>query len=92
MKAIINEKLYDTETADELYEFRRKYPSVCVNGIQLYGFHDVILYKTKKGAYFEYDKLDKEITTTTKESAKDIVKHCSPDAYMEIWGVKVEDA
>jgi len=92
VKAIINDKLYDTESAEELYGFRRRYPSMMINGTQLYASHDIVLYKTKKGAYFEYDKVDEVITATTEDAAKAIVKQCNPDKYMEIWGIKVEEA
>ena len=92
MKAIIGNKLYDTETAEELYEYRKAFQSAfAINGCHWSVWHDMVLYQTKKGTYFEYDKENGKIQIISEEKAKETIKQVNPDAYMAIWDVKVEE-
>ena len=105
MKQIINNKIYDTETAELIYEYRH---SFFIQNIWLpkgYGFKDwekVSVYKTKNNNYFKYYKYiendfnyqDRErIEPTTLENIKEIIKELNPDKFIELFGkIDLEEA
>lgn len=94
MKTIINNKLYDTETADLMFEFRRKVKGQTVLWNPDYCYvdrHDIEMYKTKKGSYFEYDKTSGMISVSSEERVKTILQTINPDKYIEVFG-NVEEA
>lgn len=93
MKAIVDGKLYNTETAERILGFRRRYNGADISWMPGYCFanwHDIDLYKTKKGAYFEHDKRDDRITPVTEEEAKIILQKVDTDKYIEIFGEVIE--
>lgn len=59
MKAIIENKLYDTEKAELVYSFVRKCIGKDIFGMPGYCWADtcnIDLYKTQKGQYFEHNE------------------------------------
>lgn len=94
MKAILDGKLYDTEKAEAVIEFSRRVDKgpVAWNGkLHWTPIHNFTLYKTQKGAYFEYDQDDKTLGVASEEDARRIVRKLDPDKYMEMFG-EVEEA
>lgn len=99
MKAIINNKLYDTEKAEKIYSYRRKYKvdSICDSmlpkGYCFTDWEDIDIYKTKKENYFLHCKRDcKEyIETTSYDYIKATIERLNPDKYIELFG-KVKEA
>ena len=93
-KAIINNKLYDTDRAALVVTFRRKVNECPVRpGSQVYWTptHDFALYRTAKGNYFEHDQNTNEITPRSEDWSKDLILRLYPDKYIEIFG-PVEEA
>jgi len=93
MKAIIGEKLYDTEKATEICKFRRgvKGPACWWNPD--YSFtvkHDLTMYRTSKGAYFEHDTDKDTINFLLETEARAIIKQLFPDLYIELFGTVEE--
>lgn len=94
-KAIINDKLYDTEKAEELLAFTRR----TTTEVRLFtdtpvswpSTHMVKLYKTAKGRYFEHDMTAERIQPVAESTARDIVRECDPDLYVKLFG-EVEEA
>jgi hypothetical protein len=95
MKAIIGDKLYDTEKAEKIFSFRRqvdKGPVVWNEKLHWTPYHTFDLYRTSKGAYFEHDAEDNTIHVTTQHAAKEVVRKLDPDKYMEVFCITVEEA
>lgn len=93
-KAIINGKLYDTEKAEKVVSFRRRVdmgPIYSGSEIHYTPLHDIDIYKTAKGNYFEHDVDKGTITTTDEDEVKDIIRRLYPDKYIELFG-EVEEA
>ena len=84
MKAIIDNKLYDTDTAEFLFEFLRenqyRYFQLTYYTEKL----NIKIYKTKKGAYFEVEN-DKKINLITERCFKKILMDLNPDKYIELF-------
>lgn len=93
-KAIINDKLYDTEKAEAVVSFQRRVDmGEVLSGSKLHWtpLHNFILYKTAKGNYFEHDEDTGEITPRDEKWAKDLIRRLYPDKYIELFG-EVEEA
>ena len=73
MKKIIKGILYDTDTAEFIYEDARQKRR---------------LYRTPAQNYFLYYQ-DGDITAMTEESAKEYLGNKDADKYIEIWGLPV---
>ena len=89
MKAIIDNKLYDTEKAEKIIEFRRsgtRTTEVWGSLMNKPFLHDVTLYKTAKGNYFEVDEVDKVIEVVTEKRVKKLLSDIDPDLYMKLFG------
>ena len=93
MKAIINDKMYDTEKAERIYEFRRKVDEgeILNTGLHYTPYHDVVLYKTAKGNWFEHDITNDTIAVLTEDKAREIIRRLAPDIYVKMFG-EVEEA
>lgn len=94
MKAIIDNKLYDTETADKIYSFKRqvdKGPVLWNPKMSYRPYHVRDLYKTQKGNWFEFDTVDNRISAITEKDAQYILQELSPDTYIANFG-EVEGA
>ncbi len=100
MKAIIDNKIYDTEKATNIYEFRRKCKgseSVFFPGKFFVYWTNVQIYKTNKNNYFlhydEYDNYKEKIETITEDEVKEIIKKLEPDKYINLFGtIDLEEA
>lgn len=93
MRAIKSGKLYDTDTAEKIFSFRRKVAEaeiVFMPGYSYYSWHYTDIYKTKNGAYFEYDKTAKNITPIAETEAEEIVRNLDADRYIELFGAVPE--
>jgi hypothetical protein len=97
VKAIIDGKLYDTEKAEKIYSFRRKRNKeswALPKGLCFVVWHDITIYKTSKGSYFEHEKFehqDIQITVTTEDAVKKVISDLNPDKFVELFGA-VEEA
>lgn len=100
MKKIIDNKIYDTEKANVIYEFRRRLKGdECIwkRGYFFCYWTNAQVYKTKKGNYFLHlDKAegyDEKIETITEEKVKELIKELNPDKYLELFGtIDLEEA
>lgn len=93
-KAIINNKMYDTEKAESVVSFRRRVdmgPVISGSQIHWTPMHDCTLYKTAKGSYFDHDEDTGTITPRDETWAKDLIRRLYPDKYIELFG-EVEEA
>ena len=89
MKAIIDNKLYDTETAEPIIAFLRrvdKGPIAWNPKLHWTPPHTFTLYRTTRGSYFEYDKDDHRINVVAEIDARTVVRKLDPDKYMELFG------
>lgn len=98
MKAIINEKLYDTEKAKLLFSYKRKYKGnelFWKPGYFWYAWADVDIYKTEKGNYFlkvtEDDRNKEYLEATSEVNVKETIKKLDAEEYIKLFG-KVEEA
>lgn len=94
MKAIINDKLYDTDKAEVVFSLKREVADMEVfwkPGRHLAKWHRIDIYVTKKGNYFECDQDDQQIKSITQMEAKKTIKDLNPDEYIKIFG-EVEEA
>lgn len=95
MKAIIDDKLYDTDKAEKVFSYRRKVdkgPVFWDEKLRWAPFHAFDIYKTTKGAYFEHDTEDNKIYIITKAQAQEVVRNLDPDRYMELFEIVVDEA
>jgi hypothetical protein len=93
MKRIIDNKLYDTQTAEKLCSFIRKVNKGKILWCPDYYYtptHSFELYQTKKGAFFECDIDDLVITPLTEEKGKGILRDLYPDEYIKRFGEVTE--
>lgn len=93
MKAIVDGKLYNTEKAERIFGFRRRCKGADIPWMPGYCFadwHDIDLYKTKKGAYYEHDKKTENISPITEEDAKGILQRLDADKFIELFGEVLE--
>lgn len=93
MKKIIDGKLYNTETASRIFGFRRRYKGPEISWMPGYCFadwHEISIYKTKKGAYFELDEKRESITPVTEEQVKDVMREVDVEKFIEIFGEVIE--
>ena len=85
MREIINNKIYDTERAEKIVEFRRKIPVTTLFGEDSEMWVDCELYKTKKGSWFEVVGVNVRgtfIKAIWEEGAKERMRF-HPDIYQE---------
>lgn len=89
MRAIRDGKLYDTETAERIFSFRRKVAGPEIAWLPGYCYarlHDIDICKTKSGAYFEYDIDAGDIKPITECAAADVIRRLDADKYIELFG------
>lgn len=84
MKAIIDDKLYDTETAEFIYAYADCDYVTCATTI-------IYIYRTKKGTYFKYDMRREKISKIKEKTVKEIISRFDIDKYIELFG-DVEEA
>ena len=97
MKKIIDNKLYDTEKAEKIFNFRQQRKTSKFGDYNFYSWFNVEVYKTKKNNYFFYgyikDGLDHKefLEAVSEENVKDIMKELDPDKYIKLFG-EIEEA
>lgn len=98
MKKIINNKLYDTEKGEKIFNFRKRRKTGNFGDYNFYSWFNVEVYKTKKNNYFFYgcikDSLDNKkefLEVVSEKKVKDIMKELDPDKYIELFG-EIEEA
>ena len=71
MKAIVSDKLYDTETSEIVFEQKP----------------DEILYRTEKGNWFWSHPFQPFVEPINEEQAKGIIsRYCPVERYIEVFG------
>lgn len=96
MKKIINNKLYDTEKAEKIFSYRRKYkgPAMAfMPGYFYYHWADIDVYKTIHNNYFLLVDKDgeKNLEYIEEEKLKSIIRELDADKYIELFG-RVDEA
>ena len=100
MKKIIDNKIYDTEKANKIFEFRKKCQGQeCwfMRGHYFYYWTNVQIYKTSKENYFlhynEAEGYNESIEKISGEEVKATIKKLDPDKYIELFGmIELEEA
>lgn len=96
MRSIINDKLYDTEKAKKIVDYRTKVEHKSIIG-NLYPYHEATIFKTEKGTYLRY--IGKPIESSisygdyesleviTEDTVKSILKNINDiDTYISEFG------
>lgn len=88
MKKIINDKLYDTDKAEVIFSFKRKYQDPCVwsKDIAFTTWEHAQYLKTPKGAFLYYCESRKELELLEEVEVKRVIQRVDPDRYMELYG------
>ena len=91
MKAIINNKIYDTEKAEKIKTYYRTFETTGFNilGQRITGkrSRECIIYKTKKGAWFEH-RLEVERVTNVEEEIVEVTESDVRNTFKEIGDVE----
>ena len=87
LRKIIDGKLYDTESALILFEFRRKYqdplnPLFFGKNMVHVEWEDAQYIKTERGAYLYYCPKRKDLQVVTEREVKDTIRKLEADAYI----------
>lgn len=92
MKKIINDKLYDTDKAEVIFSFKRKYKDSCVwsKEITFNTWEPAQYLKTPKGAFLYYCENRKELELLEEVEVKRVIQQVDPDRYMELYGAVEE--
>lgn len=80
MKFIVNGKIYDTDKAEKVLNYRRRFPLPLFP--QLSEMYDMVLYKTSKGNWFSLKCEDfgkKSCIVNTEKEVKEIFEKCGRD-------------
>lgn len=93
MKFIVNDKIYDTDKAEKVLDYRRRFPLTLTP--QFCIWRDMELYRTAKGNWFsvkheDYGKLT--CIANTAEEAKEIFKQCNRDVLYAKYFGELEEA
>lgn len=88
MKKIIDGKIFDTEKAEKVFSFRRKYedPVPWRPGYCLPTWEDAEYLKTLKGAYLYYCERRNDLQIVTKKELEKTIEQLDPDRYTELLG------
>jgi hypothetical protein len=88
MKKIIEGKVYNTEGAEVVFGFRRKYSTelTLMPGLVHNFWEDAEYLKTEKGAWLYYCESQNDLRLTTEEEVKKTIANVDPDRYMELFG------
>lgn len=88
MKFIVNNKIYDTDKAEKVLNYRRRFPNKLFP--QISEMYDMELYRTAKGNWFSLKSEDYGKVTCiahTVEEVKEIFKKCNRDElYAQYFG------
>ena len=94
MKKIIDNKLYDTEKGEKIFNFRQRRKTGEFGNYNFYHWFDVDIYKTKKNNYFLHghkEGYDPFIEVINKKDVKKLIQRLDPDKYIGLFG-EVEEA
>jgi len=93
MKAIIDNKIYDTDKADKIFSYQHKNSAPTIIKNLYYNFwENADIYKTKKGNYFTYFsntegyKEKFRIETVSEEQVKLLIAQLDPVTFIKIFG------
>ena len=88
MKKIINDKLYDTDKAEVIFSFKRKYKDTYVwsKEITFNTWEPAQYLKTPKGAFLYYCENRKELELLEEVEVKRVIQQVDPDRYIELYG------
>lgn len=88
MKKIIDGKIYDTEKAETIFSFRRKYqdPISWKPGFVHNVWEDAQYLKTQKGTFLFYCESRKDLKIVEEKEVKDVFEKLDPDRFMELYG------
>lgn len=88
MKKIIEGEIYDTEKAEVIFSFRRKYqdPIAWKPGYVFNTWEDARYLKTQKGTFLFYCKSRKDLKVVKEEEVKNVIERLDPDRFMELYG------
>lgn len=91
LRKIIDGKVYDTENARILFEFRRKYqdplnPLFFGKDMVHVEWEKAQYLKTERGAYLYYCPERKDLQVVTENEVKDTIRELDADAYIRIFG------
>lgn len=99
MRAIIENKIYDTEKAEKIVEFTQRVITGQVFGHTRYDNREMHLYKTQKGAWFihkllieGYSNIREEIEVIDKGEVKEILIAVNDVENYEKYFGKLEEA
>ena len=87
MRALIDGRAYDTETAEEILRYPKQVnlgSLFCGDG-ECWACREFILYRTAKGAFFEYGVEDESIAALTRRQARRLLQEAAPDTYRELF-------
>lgn len=100
MKQIIDNRLYDTEKSEKIYEYikRVEYSRLIFNDKPLYQNRKASIFKTANGNYFLYieKRIDDKISycfnpyieEITELEVKRIISEIDADKYIELFGME----
>ena len=88
MKKIIDGKLYDTEKAEVVFTFKRKYQDPCIwsKEIVFNTWERACYLKTQKGAFLYYCEDRKELELIDETEVKRVIQQVDPDRFIELYG------
>lgn len=88
MKKIINGKIYDTEKAEVIFSFRRKYtdPIIWKPGYVHVEWESAQYLKTQKGTFLFYCESREDLKVIDEKEVKDVIEKLDPDRFMELYG------
>lgn len=98
MKQIIDNKIYDTEKAIKIFEYRHKWSwESSLLPCYYNEWEDAEIFKTNKDNYFIYYHqlgFDRDrIEVIQVEQVKTLIKDLNPDKYLELFGnIGIEEA
>ncbi len=98
MKAIIENKLYDTEKSEKIFDYLRNEPQPVFwsNTITMHCWRNTDIYKTRKNSYFlhihtgdkegKFMDLKERIELITEKEVKKIILNLDVDKYIKMYG------
>lgn len=93
MKAILDNKLYDTKKSELVFSYQSSVESAMklLGVYPMYVTHYIDIYKTQKGAYFEHDKYVDTLTLTTAKQVRTLIQKLDPERYMALFDPTIEE-
>lgn len=88
MKKIIDGKIYDTEKAEVIFSFRRKYmdPIMWQKNLAHVEYVPAQYLKTQKGTFLFYCERREDLKVVKEEEVKNVIEKLDPDRFMELYG------